>query len=79
MGFQKSPVGRKIDQVILVLPNTEDNAVLAWYLQSIGANLFRGSETNLVERYYQAAQQAGADQIVRVCADNLLICASEID
>jgi len=77
--FRRVQQAEKIDQVIFALPNTEDNDVLAWYLQSIGANLFRGSETDLVERYYQAAQQSGADQIVRVCADNPLICASEID
>ncbi len=77
--FRRVQQAEKIDQIIFALPNTEDNDVLAWYLQSIGANLFRGSETDLVERYYLAAQQAGADQIVRVCADNPLICASEID
>jgi spore coat polysaccharide biosynthesis protein SpsF len=77
--FRRVQQAEKIDQVVFALPDTEKDDVLAWYLESIGATLFRGSETDLVERYYQAAKQVGADQIVRVCADNPLICASEID
>jgi spore coat polysaccharide biosynthesis protein SpsF len=77
--FRRVQQAKKIDQVVFALPNRDKDDVLAWYLESIGASLFRGSETDLVERYYQAAKKVGADQIVRVCADNPLICASEID
>jgi spore coat polysaccharide biosynthesis protein SpsF len=68
-----------VDQVVFALPNTEKDDVLAGYLKLIGVGLFRGSEMDLVERYYRAAKQVGADQIVRICADNPLVCASEID
>ena len=77
--FRRVQQSKKIHQVIFALPDTKNDDVLAFYLQSIGANLYRGSETDLVERYYLAAKQTGADQIVRVCADNPLICAGEID
>jgi spore coat polysaccharide biosynthesis protein SpsF len=77
--FRRVRKAERVDQVIFALPNIERDDVLAWYLQSIGATLSRGSETNLVERYYQVAEQVGADQIVRVCGDNPFICASEID
>ena len=77
--FRRVEKAKSVDQVIFALPNTKTDDVLAWYLRSIGATVFRGSETNLIERYYQAADQVDADQIVRVCGDNPLICASEID
>ena len=38
-----------------------------------------GSENNLVDRFYCAAKIYGAHEIVRVCADNPFILASEID
>ena len=40
---------------------------------------FQGSEDDLVDRYYRASQIYGAHEIVRVCADNPFILASEID
>ncbi len=77
--FRRVQQSKQVDQVIVALPNTENDDILAWYLESIGATLFRGSEMDLVDRFYQAAKQERADQVVRVCADNPLICASEID
>jgi spore coat polysaccharide biosynthesis protein SpsF len=70
---------KRVNQIIFALPDTKQNNILAWFLESIGATVFRGSENDLVDRYYQAAKNVSADEIVRVCADNPLICASEID
>ena len=77
--YKRVKMSKKVDQIIFALPDTEDNHVLAWYLESIGADVFRGSENNLVDRYYRAAKINSADEIIRICADNPLICASEID
>ena len=41
--------------------------------------VFRGSERDLVDRYYHAATSLSADMIVRICADNPLVCATEVD
>ena len=77
--YKRVKMSKKIDQIIFALPDTEDNYVLARYLESIGADVFRGSENNLVDRYYRAAKLTSANEIIRICADNPLICASEID
>ena len=77
--YKRVKMSKKIDQIIFALPDTEDNHVLARYLESIGADVFRGSENNLVDRYYRAAKLTSANEIIRICADNPLICASEID
>ena len=77
--YKRVKMSKKVDQIIFALPDTEDNNTLAWYLKSIGAEVFRGSESNIVDRYYRAAKLTSADEVVRICADNPLICASEID
>ena len=77
--FKRVSEAQKLDQIIVALPDTEQDDILEWYMKSIGAETFRGSENDLVDRYYQAAKFASADIIVRICADNPLICASEVD
>lgn len=69
----------RLDEVVIALPEGERDEVLAEYLEALGAPVFRGSEHDLVDRFWQAAGRHDAGQIVRVCADNPLICASEID
>ena len=68
-----------IDQLVFAIPNGVQDDVLAWYLKSIGANVYRGSEIDLVDRFNQAAKQYQSENVIRVCADNPLICASEIN
>ncbi len=70
---------KRLDKIIFALPDTEPDDLLAWYLESIGATVFRGSEADLVDRYYKAAKSVTAEDVVRICADNPLICSSEID
>lgn len=66
-------------QVIFVLPDTPANDILAEYLIKLGAQVFRGSETDVVARYWGATQSCDAEHIVRVCADNPFVSGSEID
>jgi spore coat polysaccharide biosynthesis protein SpsF len=70
---------KKLDLVVFAITNQDYDDVLELYLESIGAKVFRGDENDLVNRYYQVAQKTNANNIVRVCADNPLICGSEID
>jgi len=68
-----------LDEIVFALPDVGNDDVLYFYLKTIGANCFRGSENDVVNRYVNAAEHYQADIIVRVCADNPLVCASEID
>lgn len=77
--YSRVKKSKKINQIIFAIPQNRANDILENYLKKIGANVFRGSEMNLVDRYYHAAKKTQADQVVRICADNPLICASELD
>ena len=77
--YRRVSRAKKIDELIFAIPDNSQNDILGNYLEKVGVNVFRGSEFDLVDRYYQAAKLTNADHIVRICADNPLICSSEID
>ena len=68
-----------ISQVVFVIPDTSQNDILELYLKSIGANIYRGSEVDLVDRFYETSKEYRASNVIRICADNPLVCSSEID
>lgn len=77
--FHRVIKSKKINDLIFCIPNSRDNDVLNNYLIQIGAKVFRGDEDDLICRYIEAARYNNTEYIVRVCADNPLICSSEID
>ncbi len=70
---------RRVDEIVLAIPDTPENEVLGDLGRSYGVVVFAGSENDLVERYYQAALTSSADFVVRLPADNATPEPSEID
>lgn len=64
---------RYIDEIILATSDKEIDTPLAEYAKSIGFEVFRGSESNVLERYKQCADKYKGDAIVRVTGDCPLI------
>ena len=58
---------KKIDQVIVAVPNNNKNKVVKKYLKNI--DIFLGSENDVLDRYYKAAKKFNAKTIVRICGD----------
>jgi len=68
-----------LDDIIVAIPITEDNDLLEKYIQELGVKVYRGSEGNVLERFYKSVENEHCEQIVRICADNPLIDGLEID
>ena len=71
-------VGLLSGVVVATSVNSSDDPVVAFCVQE-SIPYFRGSEEDVLERYYQAAKWIGADMIVRITADCPLIDPQIID
>ena len=69
----------KIDKLILAIPDNIENDPLETLGKSYGVQIFRGSEFDLVDRYYNAAKYVSCKYVVRIPADNPTPQGSEID
>jgi spore coat polysaccharide biosynthesis protein SpsF (cytidylyltransferase family) len=59
-----------IDQVVIATTNSAvDNVLTDWCIRK-KINVFRGSEQNVLERFYECAKLYSADIIVRITADD---------
>ena len=70
---------KSVDKIILATTKKTQDDPLETLGKEHGVEVFRGSENDLVDRYYQAALACGADVVVRVPADNPAPEPSEID
>ena len=77
--FKRLSKSKMIDKIVFAIPDTKEDDLLYNFLLSKKISVVRGEEDNLVSRYYKAAKIENATHIVRVCADNPLISASEVD
>lgn len=68
-----------LDEIIVATPISEDNDILEKYITELGVKVYRGSESNVLNRFYEAVKNENATHIVRICADNPLIDGNEID
>ena len=68
-----------IDSILVAVPATALDAVLAEHLASEGIPAFMGSENDVLDRYAKAAKKVSAKTVIRVCADNPLIWGEAID
>lgn len=70
---------RRLDEIVLAVPDTPHDRVLATLGDQYGVTVFAGSENDVLERYYQAAVTSRADIVGRLPADNVTPEPSEID
>ena len=56
------------DVVVATTTKREDGAIVA-EAESLGAPVFRGSENDLLDRYYRAARAFGAEAVARITSD----------
>lgn len=70
---------KRIDELIVAIPNTELDKVLLEHLQKQNVKCFTGPENDVLKRFTMAANEVNAETVVRICADNPLVWGEAID
>ena len=72
-----------VDTVCCAVPTSQEHDPVAEEAFKIGVHVFRGSENDVLDRYYQAARELKADTVMRVTSDCPLIdpkvCSQVLD
>jgi spore coat polysaccharide biosynthesis protein SpsF len=63
----------KINNIVIAIPDTAPNDKLQSFVGELGVKCFRGSENDVLARYYGAALENEGDIIVRITSDCPLI------
>src|SRR5882762_3598781 len=69
----------QLDAIVLATSEEQRNAPLAEHVQALGYPVYRGSERDVLDRYYQAAKLARADVVVRITGDCPLVDPELVD
>ena len=70
---------KNIDQIVLAIPDQPEDQVLVDLANELGIYFFKGSLSDVRDRYLKCAKQFNADFVLRIPADNPMPDASEID
>ena len=68
-----------IDEIIVATSSLNENDVLVTYVHKLGFKTYRGSEEDVLDRFYKAACHYKGDTIVRITADCPLVDPSLVD
>jgi spore coat polysaccharide biosynthesis protein SpsF len=66
-------LSKRLDDIVLAIPDSAQNARLEQFARQFAFHYFRGSERDVLSRYYEAAKKFDADVIVRLTSDCPLI------
>ena len=81
LGFlvERVSYARTVSTTVVATTTNRRDDVIAEEARKLGVECFRGSETDVLERYIQAARANGAEIVVRVKADNPFTDPASID
>jgi spore coat polysaccharide biosynthesis protein SpsF len=68
-----------LDEIVVITTKNSSDDVLVRNLEKNKIKYFRGSENNVLERYFQSATKFNADIIIRITSDNPLIDISILE
>ena len=72
-------LSKKINQIVVAIPKTKIDDKLNDFLKKRKITIFRGSEKNVLKRYYDAANYFKSNTIVRITSDCPLVDYKIID
>ena len=79
IGYKRLKKAKKVNQIIYLIPNSEENQILKKEIESFGGLVFLGSENDLMERYLSCAEFYKIQNIIRITSDCPLVDPSEVD
>ncbi len=77
--FNRLSFSKKLDEIIFAIPRNKENDELNRILKKEKCKIFRGSEKNVLERYFRAANKFKSDIIVRITGDCPLVDSQMLD
>jgi spore coat polysaccharide biosynthesis protein SpsF (cytidylyltransferase family) len=77
--LERISAAKKIDKVIVATTVEESDTLIYEFCKEYGYECYRGSEEDVLDRFYQAAKQSKFDLVLRVTADCPLIDPEIID
>lgn len=70
---------KKLNDIILAIPDTKENDILEKFAKENKVKYFRGSEEDVLSRYYEAAKKFEVGLVVRITSDCPLIDPRIVD
>jgi spore coat polysaccharide biosynthesis protein SpsF len=70
---------KRMKEIIVATTTNPEDDVVAKFCEENGIRCFRGSENDVLDRYYQAAKAFTADPIIRITADCPVIDPAIVD
>ena len=70
---------KKVDDIIIATTTKPEDIVIVEEAERCGAKVFRGSEQDVLDRYYQAAKAYDVEHIIRITSDCPLIDPFVVD
>lgn len=77
--IERIQYAKNVGDIIVATSNAQTNDEMCSYLQTLNINIFRGSEDDVLDRFYQAAKKYSFEHIVRLTADCPLIDPVHLD
>ena len=70
---------KKISDIVVAIPSTKENDILFKVLKKNNYKIFRGSENNVLKRYYDCAKAYNSSNILRITGDCPLVDPKLVD
>ena len=70
---------KKINDIVVAIPETKENDILFKLLKKNNYKIFRGSENDVLKRYYDCAKKFNISNILRITGDCPLIDPNLVD
>ena len=71
--IERVSMSKLIDEIIIATSNNSEDDCIAEYCNKYKIKYFRGSELNVLSRFYEVSMKNNLTNIVRICADSPLI------